>query len=132
VVSLSIFWKEVLQNSLSSDVQQGIDCAIGTEEQVYDYIIMDGSAMFVGTGDLHEREYDGYRRSISQTPDEYFSNLSVNYTLSLSVPFGHVLQGLQYQQCNACRCRGSRYYPCCFRTILSVRQLCSPRHHRKG
>ena len=82
IVISPIVWSEVLQDIFSSDVQ-GIDCVLETDEQVYTYAIVDGSPKFVGEGDLHERAYDSFRRSVSLTPDEYFSNLSANYTLSL-------------------------------------------------
>ena len=81
-VTSSIVWKEVLHDMFSSDVQ-GIDCVIETDQQVYTYTIVDGMAKFVGEGDLHERAYDSFRRTLSLTPAEYFSSLSANYTLSL-------------------------------------------------
>ncbi len=75
-------WNEVLQDAFSSDVQ-GIDCVLQSDSEMYTFTIVDGIAHFVGEGDLHEQEYDRFRRSVALTPHEYFSNLSAHYTLTL-------------------------------------------------
>jgi signal transduction histidine kinase/CheY-like chemotaxis protein len=75
-------WNEVLQDAFSSDVQ-GIDCVLQSDLEIHTYTIVDGIARYVGEGDLHDREYDRFRRSVNLTPHEYFSNSSANYTLSV-------------------------------------------------
>ena len=54
-----------------------------TETLVYTYLIWDGAVIFSGAGDLHETEYDDFRRSILLTGEGLFNNASAPYTLSL-------------------------------------------------
>ena len=82
MIASPIVWNEVLQDVFSSNVE-GIVCVLETDTQVYSYNIVHGEAIFVGEGDFHETEFDFYRRSISLTPDKYFSSKSANYTLSI-------------------------------------------------
>ena len=79
---MTILWNEVLQDALSSDVQ-GSDCVLQSDSEIYTFTIVDGIAHFVGEGDLHEQQYERFRRSVALTPHEYCSNLSANYTLTL-------------------------------------------------
>jgi signal transduction histidine kinase/ActR/RegA family two-component response regulator len=78
----TIVWDEVLENVFTATVS-GIDCVLETENQVYTYRVTNGVANLKGEGDLHDVNYDRFQRSIKLSGNEYYSDSSALYTLSL-------------------------------------------------
>ena len=56
---------------------------ISTELTSYTHRFIYGVPRLIGEGDLHDRKYSSYRRSILLTPEGLFSSFSASYTLTL-------------------------------------------------
>jgi len=62
----AVFWSEVMEEMFPESVT-GIDCVFSTDYQneyeAYTYKIVDGSGIYLGPGDQHDRAYDSFERS---------------------------------------------------------------------
>jgi len=58
----AVFWNEVMQEMFPKDTA-GIDCVFHTEDEFYTYNIVNGSAIYLGEGDLHNPDYDDFMAS---------------------------------------------------------------------
>lgn len=82
IIMSTIVWDEVLHNVFPATVS-GIDCVLETEHQVYTYRVTKGIVSILGKGDLHDPNYDKFKRSINLTGLQYYNNASAIYSLSL-------------------------------------------------
>jgi len=81
VIASSIVWEEVLLDVFAEE-ESGIDCVLKTAGNTYTYTISNGKVLLKGEGDLHDRHFAEYGRSVSLT-DGLFSDISASYTLYL-------------------------------------------------
>lgn len=66
------------------DNVNGLDCVISSETEAHTFSIQNGVPVDAGSGDLHDRRYDGWRRhAVLNAPEETTADLNVVYTLSV-------------------------------------------------
>jgi len=79
-IAMTIFWRELLQNILSPG-SDGMVVVIGSDcNQVFTYHIFGPVAEYVGTGDLHDTEYDHMTRFVYLYQLANFSFRGSSYT----------------------------------------------------
>ena len=81
LIASSIVWDEVLIDAFTG-VDNGVECVLETDTQIYTYSIQKGAARLKGEGDLHDRKFHKYGKSTRLTED-LFSSSSASYKLTL-------------------------------------------------
>ena len=80
----SIHWEEVLTNTVP-DYVDGLHCVIssGTGSGSQTFILHKGVPELVGEGDLHDRQYNDYGKTVILNDIETGASASANYTLTV-------------------------------------------------
>ena len=74
---------ELLQNVFGDEIS-GIDAVFQTDDVAVTFTIINGEPIFLGQGDLHNRNYDKYRQRIELVDRDLFTDNSPVFWLSLS------------------------------------------------
>jgi len=73
---------ETLDNIFADEVS-GLDCVIRNQNSAFTYRIVDGNAVTLGDGDLHDDTYNEFRRSATLTDPNLYTTNSLTYTLEI-------------------------------------------------
>ncbi|CAB9518217.1 sensor kinase/phosphatase LuxQ [Seminavis robusta] len=81
-VPYRVVFDQLLKNAFADEVS-GVDVVLSAGDEVFTYKVVDGQTEPKGDGDLHDTQYDKFRRSIQITAPEYYTENSAHYTMSI-------------------------------------------------
>jgi signal transduction histidine kinase/FixJ family two-component response regulator len=75
----AVFWSEVMESMFPEEVV-GIDCVFSTGDEAYTYQFVNGSASYLGEGDMHDPNYDELMDSTLMVEPDSMAKGSAVYT----------------------------------------------------